>query len=179
MSMSNSVIGVNESLLTPQERAFANRIGYKVELFDEVGEFNDVVSLPDDTSQVTKLYFTRINELGHELKEQLKGYYIYLLPRYLPGTISQYHYAITCIADNVINGKTIDEAIGCAVMTTPARFVNPIKSLVRYLILNEYNGTKEFYDLELDPKEENNITGKGLEVEDFLTKKLNEIKKKS
>jgi len=139
MSMSNSVIGVNESLLTPQERTFANRIGYKVELFDEVGEFNDVVSLPDDTSQVTKLYFTRINELGHELKEQLKGYYIYLLPRYLPGTISQYHYAITCIADNVVNGKTIDEAIGCAVMTTPARFVNPIKSLVRYLILNEYN----------------------------------------
>ena len=139
MSVSNSVISVNESLLTPLKRTFTNRLGYKIELFDEMGEFNDVVSLPDDTNVVIKINFTPINDLAFELKEQLKGYYTYLLPRYLPRTIQIYHDTITCIAENLVNGKTFDEAIDGAVIIDPARYVNPIKSLVRYLILNEYD----------------------------------------
>lgn len=132
------MVSVNESLLAPQERIVKNRLGYKVELFDETGEFNNVVKLPDDTSQVFYLYFNTINELAFELKEHFKGYYTYLLPRYLPSSIRGYHNAITCIAENIVNGKTFDEAIDGAVMANPTNFVSPIKSLIRYLILNEY-----------------------------------------
>ena len=40
------------------------------------------------------------------------------------------------------------------------------------LIYNEYNDSKEFYDLEFDPNEENNLIGKNLEHETILWKKL-------
>ncbi len=40
------------------------------------------------------------------------------------------------------------------------------------LIYNEYDGSKEFYDLESDPDEENNLIGKNLEYEMILWKKL-------
>lgn len=148
MSVSNCVINFDESLFTPQERVVTNRLGYKVELFDEMGEFKSLVSLPDDTNQVVKLDFVNISELSVELKEQLKGFYTYLLPRYLPNTIRHFHNAIICFAENVVNGKTIDEAISCAVMTNPAKFVTPLKSLVRYLILSE------FAELSFDKAEE-------------------------
>ena len=40
------------------------------------------------------------------------------------------------------------------------------------LIYNEYNNSKEFYDLEFDPNEENNLIGKNLEHETILWEKL-------
>lgn len=138
MTTSNSVISFNEALFTTQERIVNSRLGYKIELLDGKGEFNKVVSLPDDTNQVVKLDFTNMHDLNIELKEQLKGYYKYLLPRYLPSSIRHYHNAISYFAEIICNGKTIDEALGYAVMVNPVDFVNPIKSLVRYLILNEY-----------------------------------------
>ncbi len=45
------------------------------------------------------------------------------------------------------------------------------------LIFNEYNNTKELYNLENDPNEENNISGTGLEIEDILWQKLLSISK--
>ncbi|ELL0571685.1 site-specific integrase [Vibrio fluvialis] len=139
MSTSNGVISVNESLLTLEERRVQNRLGYKVELYDETSEFNDVVFMPDDTGMVHRYHFASINELGFELKEILKGHYAYLVPRYLPNSIRIHHDAITCLADNIVDGKTFDEAIDSAVMANPASFVSPIKSLVRYLITHEYD----------------------------------------
>jgi len=43
------------------------------------------------------------------------------------------------------------------------------------LIFNEYNNTKELYDLENDPNEENNLTNKGLEIEKMLWNEMNKI----
>ena len=40
------------------------------------------------------------------------------------------------------------------------------------LIHNEYNNTKELYDLENDPSEENNLIGKNSEIEKDLSKEL-------
>jgi len=40
------------------------------------------------------------------------------------------------------------------------------------LIFNEHNNTKELYDLENDPNEENNLSGSGFEIEDTLWQKL-------
>ncbi|CAE6880105.1 Phage integrase family [Vibrio sp. B1ASS3] len=139
MSTSNGVISTDESVLTREERTVQNRLGYNVELYDETGKFNDVVLLPDDTSVVVRLHFASINELGFELKEILKGYYAYLLPRYLPSSMRVHHDAIACLSENIVIGKTFDEAIDEVVIANPASFVSPIKSLVRYLILHEYD----------------------------------------
>lgn len=43
------------------------------------------------------------------------------------------------------------------------------------LIFNQYNGTKELYNLESDPNEEENLYGKGLEVENILWSELEKI----
>tara|TARA_Y100000741_G_scaffold260681_1_gene201365 strand:+ start:2240 stop:3364 length:1125 start_codon:yes stop_codon:yes gene_type:complete len=47
------------------------------------------------------------------------------------------------------------------------------------LIFNEHNDTKELYDLELDPLEENNIAGTGSEIEQYLIESMNKTKQKS
>jgi len=47
------------------------------------------------------------------------------------------------------------------------------------LILNEYDGTKELYNLENDPKEENNLIGTGLTIENSLWGKLKSLKEKA
>ncbi len=138
MITSNGVVSANESLLTLEERTVQNRLGYKVELYGETGEFNDVVFMPDDTSVVHRFHFVSINELEFELKEMLKGYYAYLLPRYLPDSIRAHHAAIVCLSDSILIGNKFDEAIDDAVMANPARFVSPIKLLIRYLILQKY-----------------------------------------
>jgi len=40
------------------------------------------------------------------------------------------------------------------------------------LIINEYNDTKELYDLEHDPAEKNNLIGKQTDVEETLWKEF-------
>ena len=45
------------------------------------------------------------------------------------------------------------------------------------LIYNEYNETKELYDLENDPNEENNLSGKNLEIENVLLKEISKYTK--
>ena len=40
------------------------------------------------------------------------------------------------------------------------------------LIFNEYNNTKELYDLKNDPDENNNLAGTGLKIENLLFTEL-------
>ena len=47
------------------------------------------------------------------------------------------------------------------------------------LILNQYNDSKELYNLELDPNEERNLFGKGEKIEYFLWEKLQKLAKVS
>ena len=47
------------------------------------------------------------------------------------------------------------------------------------LILNQYDNSKELYNLELDPNEEKNLVGKGEKMESFLWEKLQELGKVS
>ena len=42
-------------------------------------------------------------------------------------------------------------------------------------ILNEYDNSKELYNLENDPNELENIAGNGLEMEEILLKELNKL----
>ncbi|MDC3254735.1 hypothetical protein OAU20_03995, partial [Nitrosopumilus sp.] len=53
--------------------------------------------------------------------------------------------------------------------------VKSIRTSKWKLIWNQYNNTKEFYDLENDPKEEDNLSGRGLEKEGFLWSELKKI----
>ena len=46
------------------------------------------------------------------------------------------------------------------------------------LIYNLHNSSKELYDLKTDPDENNNLIGKGLEIEEILLERLFEIKNK-
>ncbi|UUO24653.1 site-specific integrase [Colwellia sp. M166] len=126
--------------LTIEERTFTSRLGYKVELLDESGEFNSSVKLADDTSGVSYLYFDGFSSLESELKEHLKNFYIYLLPRYLPGTMRHYHDAIKLVISAVGEGEILEGAIEIAMNVNPAMNVNVMKSFAQFLILNEYEG---------------------------------------
>tara|TARA_B100000408_G_scaffold132335_1_gene118492 strand:- start:140 stop:868 length:729 start_codon:yes stop_codon:yes gene_type:complete len=76
----------------------------------------------------------------------------------------------------LINGKPFDEKIAYTETGNPLKSNSPPKKpntkSVRMskwkLIFNEYNNTKELYDLENDPDENNNLAGTGLKIEDLL-----------
>lgn len=53
--------------------------------------------------------------------------------------------------------------------------VKSIRTSKWKLILNEHNSTKEFYDLESDPDEKNNLIGTGNKMEDILWEELKKI----
>jgi len=83
----------------------------------------------------------------------------------------------------LINGEQIQEKIAYSETGNPLDKKEPPKEpntkSVRIskwkLIFNQYNNTKELYDLENDPSEEKNLIGTGLEIEDFLSKKLEKL----
>ena len=82
----------------------------------------------------------------------------------------------------MIEGKKVDEEIVYIETGNPLGANKPPKipntKAVRTskwkLIFNEYNNTKELYDLENDPDENKNLAGTGLKIEDLL---LIELKK--
>lgn len=84
----------------------------------------------------------------------------------------------------LINGKQMDEIIAYSETGNPLDKKEPPKEpntkVVRTsnwkLIHNEYNETFELYDLINDPKEEKNLVGKGLEIENMLQQKLQLLK---
>lgn len=133
-------IGFQKPHLSPEERIFKDRLGYDVELFDEMGEFNAIVKIPDDTSQVTYLYFNGFESLDSDLRENLKSYFLYLLPRYLPGSLLHYSNAIRFFVSKLNEGLSPDMAIEKTLIDNPGRNVSVMKSLVQFLILNEYEG---------------------------------------
>jgi arylsulfatase A-like enzyme len=76
----------------------------------------------------------------------------------------------------VIQGEIIPEKTAISETGNPQKEKAPpkkpnvksIRTSKWKLILNEYNNTREFYDLQNDPKEEENITGEKLEEENTL-----------
>ena len=83
----------------------------------------------------------------------------------------------------LINGSKFKENIAYSETGNPWDGKTPPKSpntkAVRTskwkLIFNEYNNTKELYDLENDPDENNNLIGKNSSVENFLWNELTKI----
>ena len=80
----------------------------------------------------------------------------------------------------LIKGEKIDEEIAYIETANPLHSNVPPKSpntkAVRTpkwkLIFNEYNNTKELYDLKNDPDENNNLAGTGLKIENLLFTEL-------
>ena len=80
----------------------------------------------------------------------------------------------------IINGQNISEEFAFSETGNPLNEKAPpktpnIKSIRNSkwkLIHNEHDNTKELYDLENDPNEENNLVGKNFEVEKELSKEL-------
>lgn len=126
--------------LTIDERTFTTRLGYKVELLTEHGEFNSKITIPDDIGTVIHFNFDDFHSLEGELKEQLKSFYIYLLPRYLPGTIGLYHEAMKVLAFALNDASTMESAIETVIKLNPQQYVNVMKSFIQFIILNEYTG---------------------------------------
>jgi len=83
----------------------------------------------------------------------------------------------------LIQGEEISEKMAFSETGNPQKEKSPpkkpnvksIRTSKWKLIWNQYNDTKEFYDLENDPEEEENLSGKGLEKEDFLWSELKKI----
>ena len=83
----------------------------------------------------------------------------------------------------LISGKPFNEKIAYTETANPLNENTPPKKpntkSVRIskwkFILNEYNNSKELYNLENDPNELENIAGNGLEMEEMLLKELNKL----
>ncbi|RNJ80276.1 MAG: DUF229 domain-containing protein [Nitrosopumilus sp. B06] len=80
----------------------------------------------------------------------------------------------------LINGKIVEEKYAFSETGNPLRDTRPpenpnTKSLrtSRWkLIINEYDGSRELYDLKSDPDEKNNLSGTGLDIEEVLWKEI-------
>jgi len=80
----------------------------------------------------------------------------------------------------LIKGENIPEKIAYSETGNPQQDTKPpkepntksVRTSQWKLILNEYDGTKELYDLANDPHENKNLSGTGLKIEETLLKKL-------
>jgi len=80
----------------------------------------------------------------------------------------------------LINGNLTEEKFAFSETGNPLKEKRPpenpntksIRSSKWKLICNEYDDSKELYDLESDPSEENNLIGKNLEIEKILWKEI-------
>ena len=81
----------------------------------------------------------------------------------------------------LISGKPFDEKIAYSETGNPLNENAPpkkpntksVRTSKWKFILNEYDNSKELYNLETDPNELQNIAGNGLEMEEVLLKELN------
>ena len=87
----------------------------------------------------------------------------------------------------LINGKSISELTAFSETGNPLDQKEPpkkpnvksIRTSKWKLIVNEYNNTKELYNLENDPNEEKNLSGQNLEIEQILLKEFTKIQESS
>ena len=83
----------------------------------------------------------------------------------------------------LISGKPFDEKIAYTETANPLNENAPpkkpntksVRTSKWKFILNEYDNSKELYNLENDPNELENIAGNGLEMEEILLKELNKL----
>ena len=87
----------------------------------------------------------------------------------------------------LIHGTSIPEQIAYSETGNPLDKKEPpkepntksVRTSKWKLILNQYDNSKELYNLELDPNEEKNLVGKGEKMEYFLWEKLQKLAKVS
>ena len=87
----------------------------------------------------------------------------------------------------IINGEKIDEDFAFSETGNPQNDSAPpkepnvksIRTSEWKLIFNEYNDTKELYNLSVDPDENNNLIGKNENMEQVLWKKLKQVSEKT
>ena len=85
----------------------------------------------------------------------------------------------------IINGKNLPEHIAYSETGNPLDKKEPpelpntksVRTSKWKLIYNQYDNTKELYDLEKDPNEEQNLIGTGEEIEIKLWHELQKIEK--
>jgi len=83
----------------------------------------------------------------------------------------------------LIEGKSLSEPYAFSETGNPLKDKAPpkepntksIRTSNWKLIFNEYNNTKELYNLQLDPNENNNLIGTGKKIEELLWIKLQNI----
>ena len=86
----------------------------------------------------------------------------------------------------ILNGEQIIEKAAYSETGNPLHATRPpekpntfsIRTSKWKLIFNEHNDTKELYNLELDPYEENNLIGTNSEIEKDLTETMKKIRQK-
>jgi len=86
----------------------------------------------------------------------------------------------------LLNGEKLTEKIAFSETGNPLHEKRPpekpntfsVRTSKWKLIFNEHNDTKELYNLELDPTEQNNLAGTDLDIEKSLTESMNEMKQK-
>lgn len=117
------------------------RLGYEAKLFDEGGEFLNTVKLADDTGGVHLLKFDNVCIAEAELHEYIKSFYVYLIQRYLPGSIFIFHKSLLVFIGSIDSGSSVDDAFEVLISSQSVKDgVNIAKKFIQFLILNEYGG---------------------------------------
>nr|WP_134331696.1 hypothetical protein [Pseudomonas sp. HS-2] len=64
-----------------------SRLGYDIEIFDDNGDFRQVIKLPDDTSEFEYLKSQYLSLMDFELREIATSYLRYIIERYHASTV--------------------------------------------------------------------------------------------
>lgn len=134
--------------LSEQERHVMSRLGYRVKLFQENGQWQDPLHLPDDNSDVTTIHMHEVVTQNNQINEVIRAVFPYLITRYLPKSIFTYAKVIQafCIAYNA--DASIYAALNQVILQAPACNTPAAKLLVNFFFLHEVDG------LSLDEAEE-------------------------
>jgi hypothetical protein len=128
--------------LTDKKRKQTSRLGHEIELFDENGEWLSEVIIPDDTSNVYHLDMTKLITKDAELNIMIRSFVLYLLPRYVPGTVYLYYKTLVYICKSIGGRKSLQSILNDLLIHSVQGpdAIGRCKRFVQFLVLHEYDG---------------------------------------
>lgn len=131
-------------------RFITTRLGYKLEVKDEYGNWLKNINYPDDNGTVTKINTTDFFTGQEEIDQIISSLFQHLLSNYLGKTIMQYSKGIGLVTSEIYQGKDLESSFYTAISQVKSDSdLTAIKLLSNWLIMNELRGYKYDFHAEL------------------------------
>ncbi|MCY1292484.1 hypothetical protein D9M70_417130 [compost metagenome] len=118
-----------------------SRLGYDIELFDDNGDFRQVIKLPDDTSEFEYLKSQYLNLMDFELREIATSYLRYIIERYHASTVRVKFKFLDVFAREMSKGIHINEFLDNLPALDgrdKAELISACKEFLRFVLLHGY-----------------------------------------